>query len=138
ERLVIDLLLKLGYGAPIRDAGLATGGVGDEGIDGTIQEDKLGLDFIYLQAKRWGKTVGRPDIQQFAGALQGKRARKGVFITTSDFTREAKDYVKGIDNKIALIDGEELAQLMIDNNVGVAVDTIYELKRLDLDYFSNE
>jgi restriction system protein len=138
ERLVVELLVRMGYGGSIKDAGQAIGKSGDEGIDGIIKEDKLGLDVIYIQAKRWDRTVGRPDIQQFAGALQGQRARKGVFITTSVFTNEAKGFVSGIDNKIVLIDGEELARLMIDHNVGVTVDTIYELKRVDADYFSGE
>lgn len=138
ERLVVELLVRMGYGGSIRDAGQAIGKTGDEGIDGIIKEDKLGLDIIYIQAKRWDRTVGRPEIQQFAGALAGQRARKGVFITTSSFTNEARGYVSGIDSKIVLIDGEELAQLMIDHNVGVAIDTVYELKRIDSDYFSGE
>lgn len=138
ERLVVELLVGMGYGGSIQDAGQAIGKSGDEGIDGIIKEDKLGFDVIYIQAKRWEKTIGRPEIQQFAGALQGQRARKGVFITTSSFTNEAKSFTTGIDNKIVLIDGEQLAQLMIDHNVGVAVDTVYELKRIDSDYFSGE
>jgi restriction system protein len=138
ERLVVELLVNMGYGGSIRDAGQAIGRSGDEGIDGIIKEDKLGLDVIFVQAKRWDKTVGRPEVQQFAGALAGQRAKKGVFITTSTFTNEARNYVDGIDSKIVLIDGEQLAQLMIDHNVGVTVDTIYELKRLDSDYFSGD
>jgi restriction system protein len=138
ERLVVELLVKMGYGGSIKDAGQAIGRSGDEGIDGIIKEDKLGLDVIYVQAKRWDRTVGRPELQQFAGALQGQRARKGVFITTSSFTNDAKSYVTGIDNKIVLIDGEGLAQLMIDHNVGVTIDTVYELKRIDLVYFAGE
>jgi restriction system protein len=138
ERLVVELLVSMGYGGSIQDAGQAIGKTGDEGIDGIIKEDKLGLDVIYVQAKRWDKSVGRPDVQQFAGALAGQRARKGVFITTSAFTNDARSYVVGIDSKIVLIDGEQLAQLMIDHNVGVTVDTIYELKRIDSDYFSDE
>jgi restriction system protein len=138
ERLVVELLVRMGYGGSIQDAGQAIGRSSDEGIDGIIKEDKLGLDVIYLQAKRWVRTVTRPEIQQFAGALQGQRAKKGVFITTSDFTNEAKNYVAGIDSKIVLIEGEQLAQLMIDHNVGVVIDTLYELKRLDTDYFIEE
>ncbi len=138
ERLVVELLVKMGYGGSIQDAGQAIGKTGDEGIDGIIKEDKLGLDVIYVQAKRWDRSVGRPEVQQFAGALAGQRARKGVFITTSAFTNDARNYVVGIDSKIVLIDGEQLAQLMIDHNVGVTVDTVYELKRIDSDYFSSE
>lgn len=138
ERLVVELLVKMGYGGTLQDAGKAVGKSGDGGIDGIIKEDRLGLDIIYLQAKRWEAVVGRPEIQKFAGALQGQRARKGVFITTSDFTREAREYVSMIDSKIILIDGEELAELMIDYNVGVANATIYEIKRIDSDYFLEE
>jgi len=135
ERLVIDLLVAMGYGGSRQDAGRAIGRSGDEGIDGIIKEDKLGLDVIYVQAKRWQDTVGRPDIQKFAGALQGQRANKGVFITTSTFSRDAEDYVNAINSKIILIDGERLAGLMIDHNVGVAPVGVYELKRVDSDYF---
>ncbi|MGK2913494.1 MAG: restriction endonuclease [Porticoccaceae bacterium] len=135
ERLVIDVLVKMGYGGSRTDAGKAIGRSGDEGIDGIINEDRLGLDVIYLQAKRWQTRVGRPEIQKFAGALQGHRAKKGIFITTSDFSREAEDYVAKIDSKIVLIDGERLAQLMIDYNVGVAPVTSYETKKIDSDYF---
>ena len=110
ERLVIELLLKMGYGGSLREAGRAIGRSGDGGIDGIINEDKLGLDVIYLQAKRWEGTVGRPEIQKFAGALQRQRARKGIFITTSNFSKEAQDYVSKIDTKIVLIDGDELVQ----------------------------
>lgn len=138
ERLVIDVLVKMGYGGSRKEAGKAIGRSGDEGIDGIINEDRLGLDVIYIQAKRWQATIGRPEIQKFAGALQGHRAKKGVFITTSDFTREAKDYVAKIDSKIVLIDGEQLSQLMIDHNVGVALITSYETKKIDSDYFIEE
>ncbi len=138
ERLVVEILVKMGYGGTLQDAGKAVGKSGDGGIDGIIKEDRLGLDIIYLQAKRWEAVVGRPEIQKFAGALQGQRARKGVFITTSDFTREAREYVSLIDSKIILIDGEELAELMIDYNVGVSNATIYEIKRIDSDYFLEE
>lgn len=138
ERLVIDLLLSMGYGGTRRDAGQAIGRSGDEGIDGIIKEDRLGLDIVYIQAKKWEPVVGRPEIQKFAGALQGKRARKGVFITTSSFTTNAREYVSMIDSKIVLIDGEELAQLMIDHNIGVTTVSTYELKRIDSDYFTDE
>lgn len=139
ERLVVELLVKMGYGGSRSDAGKAVGKSGDGGIDGIIKEDRLGLDVIYIQAKRWdGNTVGRRDVQQFAGALQGQRATKGIFLTTSKFTSEAHDYVSKIGSKIVLIDGEQLAQLMIDHNVGVSLSTSYEIKRIDSDYFSEE
>ena len=138
EKLVVDLLVRMGYGGTRRDAGQAIGGSGDGGIDGIIKEDRLGLDILYVQAKRWEGVVGRPEIQKFAGALQGQRARKGIFITTSSFSREATSYVSYIDSKIILIDGEQLAQLMIDYNVGVAGMAVYELKRMDSDYFLEE
>lgn len=139
ERLVVDLLVKMGYGGSRRDAGRAIGKSGDGGIDGIIKEDKLGLDIVYVQAKRWDNTVvGRPEIQKFVGALHGQRARKGVFITTSRFSQEAREYVSIIDSKIVLIDGEELAQLMIDNHVGVSTVSIYEIKKIDSDYFTDE
>lgn len=139
ERLVIDLLLKMGYGGSRREAGEAMGRTGDEGIDGIIKEDRLGLDIIYLQAKRWSNTtVGRPEIQKFAGALQGQRARKGIFITTSTFTQEARDFVAMIDSKIILIDGKRLAELMIEHNVGVTPVASYDVKRVDSDYFTEE
>jgi restriction system protein len=139
ERLVVDLLIKMGYGGSRRDAGKAIGKSSDGGIDGIIKEDKLGLDIVYIQVKRWDSTVvGRPEIQKFVGALHGQRARKGVFITTSRFSQEAKDYVVVIDSKIVLIDGQELAQLMIDNNVGVSIVSIYEIKKIDSDYFTDE
>ncbi|OBQ26580.1 MAG: restriction endonuclease [Aphanizomenon flos-aquae MDT14a] len=139
ERLVVDLLVKMGYGGSRRDAGRAIGKSGDGGIDGIIKEDKLGLDIVYVQAKRWDNTVvGRPEIQKFVGALHGQRARKGVFITTSRFSQEAREYVSIIDSKIVLIDGEELAQLMIDNHVGVSTVSIYEIKKIDSDYFIDE
>ena len=137
EELVIDLLVAMGYGGSHEDAE-AVGRSGDGGIDGIINEDRLGLDVVYVQAKRWEGNVSRPEIQKFAGALQGRRARKGVFITTSDFTREARDYVKAIDSKIVLIDGHQLAQFMIDYSVGVSVTKSYEIKRVDSDYFAEE
>jgi len=140
ERLVVELLVKMGYGGSIKDAGKAMGKSGDEGIDGTIKEDKLGLDIIYIQAKRWkpGNVVGRPEIQKFVGALAGQGAKKGIFITTSNFTKEALDYTPRNETKIVLIDGEQLAQLMIDYNIGCATQQIYELKKLDSDYFEEE
>jgi restriction system protein len=138
ERLVIDLLLKMGYGGSRKDAGEAIGRSGDEGVDGIIKEDKLGLDVIYVQAKRWEGTIGRPVIQGFVGALHGKKANKGVFITTSNFSKDARDYASSIGTKVILIDGEELASYMIENNVGVFMDRSYEIKRIDSDYFSDE
>ncbi len=138
ERVVIDLLVKMGYGGTRSDAGERLGRSGDGGVDGIIKEDRLGLDAVYVQAKRWDGSVGRPEIQKFAGALQGQRARKGIFITTSSFTADAEDYVSRIDSRIVLIDGSRLAQLMIDYNVGVAPLAIYELKRIDSDYFTEE
>jgi restriction system protein len=138
ERLVIDLLVRMGYGGSREDAGQAIGRVGDEGIDGIINEDRLGLDVIYIQAKRWQGTVGRPEVQRFAGALQGRRARKGVMITTSTFTREAVDFAAAIEAHITLIDGARLAALMFEHNVGVTEAGHYEIKRLDSDYFSED
>lgn len=135
EHLVVDLMVKMGYGGAYSDAAQVTQLTNDEGIDGIIYEDKLGLDKIYLQAKRWTNSVGRPTIQQFAGALVGQNATKGVFITTSTFTKEAREYVKGINQKIVLIDGSELAKYMIEYNVGVSVKKVYEVKRIDNDYF---
>ncbi len=138
ERLVIDVLIKMGYGGSRKEAGEAVGKSGDEGIDGIIKEDKLGLDIIYIQAKRWGNTVGRPEIQKFAGALQGQRARKGIFITTSNFTKDAQDFVKHLESKIILIDGQRLAELMIEHNVGVSPTASYEINKIDTDYFIDE
>lgn len=138
ERLVVDLLVRMGYGGSRQDAGRALGKSGDGGIDGIINEDRLGLDVIYIQAKRWDGTVGRPEIQKFAGALQGKRARKGVFITTSNFSKEAVEYASMIESKIILIDGERLATLMVEHNVGVSTIGQYEVKKLDSDYFDEE
>ena len=135
EELVIDLLVEMGYGGSREDAAEAVGRSGDGGIDGIINEDRLGLDVVYVQAKRWEANVSRPELQKFAGALQGQRARKGIFITTSDFSRDAREYVNNIDSKIVLIDGYQLAEYMIDHNVGVSVVKSYELKRVDLDYF---
>lgn len=135
ERLVVDVLVKMGYGGSLKDAGQAVGKSGDGGIDGIIKEDRLGLDQIYVQAKRWANVVGRPEVQTFAGSLEGHRARKGVFITTSQFTKEARDYVTRIEKRIVLIDGSELARLMIDYGVGVTDVATYHVKRLDPDYF---
>ncbi len=126
----------MGYGGNRQDAGQAIGRSGDEGIDGVIKEDHLGLDNIYIQAKRRQEAVGRPDVQKFAGALQGQRARKGIFITTSDFTREARDYVSRIDSKIVLLDGAALAKLMIDFGVGVSPVAAYQVQKIDSDYFT--
>lgn len=140
ERLVVELLVKMGYGGSIQDAGKAIGRTGDEGIDGTIKEDKLGLDVIYIQAKRWkpGNVVGRPELHKFVGALAGQGAKKGVFITTSSFTKEAIDYTPRNETKIVLIDGEQLSQLMIDHNLGCTTQQTYELKKIDSDYFGEE
>jgi len=138
ERLVVELLVGMGYGGNLQDAGRAVGQSGDGGVDGIIKEDRLGLDTIYIQAKRWDSTVGRPEIQKFAGVLQGHRARKGVFLTTANFSKEALDFVGRIESKIVLIDGETLARLMVDNNVGVTTTQNYAVKRIDLDYFVEE
>ncbi len=139
ESLVVDLLVAMGYGGSRKDAGQAIGQVGDGGIDGIIKEDKLGLDAIYLQAKRWEGTVGGPVVQGFAGALIGKKARKGVFITTSNFSPQARTFASGTENlKIILMDGEQLAQLMIDYDIGVTEESRYIVKKIDLDYFGDE
>jgi restriction system protein len=138
ERLVVELLVKMGYGGTLKDAGKAIGRSGDDGLDGVIKEDHLGLDAIYVQAKRWENKVGRPDVQAFAGSMEGVRGRKGVFITTSGFSSEAKEYVTRIERKIVLIDGVQLASLMIDFGVGVSTVNAYEVKRVDTDYFSEE
>ncbi len=135
EKIVVELLVQMGYGGNRKDAGEAVGKRGDEGIDGIIKEDPLGLDIIYIQAKKWDNTVSRPEVQKFAGALQGQRARKGIFISTSTFSKEAREYVKNIDSKIILIDGKLLTDLMIEHNIGVSVGTNYQLKRLNSDYF---
>jgi restriction system protein len=132
EQLVLDLLVQMGYGGLRKDAGVAVGRSGDCGIDAIIKEDKLGLDEIYIQAKRWSGTVGRPVLQAFAGSLDEQKAKKGIMITTSQFSKDAKDFVKKIEKKIILIDGEQLAQYMIDNNVGVEEKAIYAVKRLNL------
>lgn len=135
ERLVVTLLLQMGYGGSRVDAGRAIGRSGDGGIDGIIDEDKLGLDSIYIQAKRWEGSVGRPEIQKFVGALHGQRARKGVFITTSSFTPDAVDYSGRVENRLVLIDGRRLAELMIDYGVGVSVVSTHTIKKIDSDFF---
>jgi len=138
ENLVVELLVKMGYGGSLKDAGKAIGKSGDEGIDGIIKEDKLGLDVIYVQAKRWEGSVGRPEIQKFVGALAGQGAKKGIFITTSRYTPDAASYVPRNETKIVLIDGDQLAQLMIDYNLGVTTEITYEIKKMDTDYFDGE
>ena len=138
ERLVVELIVKMGYGGSRVDAGKAFCRSGDGGLDGIIKEDRLGLDAIYTQAKRWTeKPVERPDVQQFQGALTGRGANKGIFITTSYFTKGAREYAEGLQSsRIVLIDGEQLAELMIDYGIGVATAATYEVKRIDSDYFS--
>lgn len=136
ENIVVDLLVKMGYGGSWEDAAKAIGRSGDEGIDGIINEDKLGLDVIYIQAKRWENSVGRPEVQKFAGALMGQKARKGVFITTSDFTSDARNYASKVETKIVLIDGNMLVNSMIDYGIGVTTTDSYEIKKVDLDYFT--
>lgn len=138
ERVVVEVLVRMGYGGTRKDAGQAIGKSGDEGIDGIIKEDRLGLDIIYIQAKRWQNTVSRPEIQKFAGALQGQRAKKGIFITTSDFSKDATEYAGRIDSKIVLIDGDQLAELLIDHDVGVTPLASYQVKQIDVDYFAGE
>lgn len=138
ERLVVELLVRMGYGGTREDAGQVLGKSGDGGIDGIINEDRLGLDVIYLQAKRWEGDVGRPDIQKFVGALAGHKANKGVFLTTSGYSKEARAYAASVSAKLVLIDGQMLAELMIDYGLGVATMTSYEIKRVDSDYFSED
>jgi restriction system protein len=138
ERLVVELLVKMGYGGSLKEAGEVIGKSGDAGIDGIIKEDKLGLDAIYVQAKKWEGSVGRPEIQKFAGALMGQKAKKGIFLTTSSFTKEAFDFIKSIESRIVLIDGIKLAELMIEYDLGVNAVREYRLKRIDTDYFTDE
>ena len=138
ENLVVDLLVAMGYGGSRSDAGKAVGKSGDDGIDGIIKEDKLGLDVVNIQAKRWQNTIGRPEIQAFVGSLAGNRAKQGVFITTSKFSGEAHEYVRRIEQKVVLIDGEQLAQFMIDYNIGVSKKVQYVVKNIDLDYFESD
>jgi restriction system protein len=138
EKLVVDVLIRMGYGGSLKDAGKAVGQSGDGGIDGIIKEDKLGLDVIYIQAKRWDNVVGSKEIRNFVGSLAGQHANKGVFITTSGFTKDSLDYVKTIPHKVILIDGEMLTQLMIENDVGVTKISSYDIKKIDSDYFEEE
>lgn len=138
EQLVVDLLVAMGYGGSRKDAGQAIGRSGDDGIDGIIKEDQLGLDVVHIQAKRWRDTVGRPTVQAFAGSLEGHRARKGVLITTSQFSQEARDYINRIEKRIVLVDGEQLAQLMMDHNIGVSQVASYTIKKMDQDYFEGD
>ncbi len=138
ERLVVDLMVAMGYGGSRADAGKSIGGSGDEGIDGIIKEDRLGLDLVYLQAKRWEGTVGRPEVQKFVGALHGKRAKKGVFITTGKFSDDATRYVETIDPKVILINGRMLAELMIDYGLGTTTTATFQIQRVDSDYFTQE
>lgn len=138
ETIVVQLLVAMGYGGSRADAGRAVGRTGDGGIDGIIKEDKLGLNLVYIQAKRWEGVVGRPEIQKFVGALVGQKASKGVFMTTSSFTKDAVDYVAGVQQKVILLDGPKLAQLMFDTGQGVATVNLYEVKRVDHDFFEEE
>jgi restriction system protein len=135
EWLVVNLLVAMGYGGSRQDAGSTVGRSGDGGIDGIIKVDRLGLDVIYIQAKRWEGTVGRPELQKFAGALQGRRAKKGVFLTTSDFTKEAEDYITTLATTIVLVNGMQLAHLMIEYGIGVTKVATYDIHRIDSDYF---
>jgi restriction system protein len=136
---VVKLITAMGYGGSLADAGRAIGKSGDGGIDGVIKEDRLGLEQIYIQAKRWGNaSVGRPEIQKFVGALHGKRARKGIFLTTSSFTKDAHEYATGLDIKVILIDGPELAKFMFDFEVGVSTESTYVVKHIDNDFFEDD
>lgn len=137
ENLVVQLIVKMGYGGSLKEAGQVVGKSGDGGIDGLIKEDRLGLDIVYIQAKRWDVgQVGRPEIQKFVGALAGKKSKKGIFITTSGFTKEAMDYARNIDSNIVLIDGKKLTDLMIEFNLGVSVQQVVEIKQIDFDFFA--
>ena len=138
ERLVVDVLVRMGYGGNFADAAQAVGRTGDCGIDGIIKEDPLGLDRIYVQAKRWEKSVGSPEIFGFIGALQKQHAKKGVFITSSEFTKSAFEAAEGLDTKIVLIDGKRLAEIMMDYDVGCSLVRSYDVKRVDPDYFVDE
>jgi len=138
EKLVIDVLVAMGYGGSRGDAARAVGRPGDGGIDGIIKEDRLGLDQVYVQAKRWENTVGRPAVQAFTGSLEGFRARKGIMITTSGFSREAEEYVTQIEKRIILVDGPTLAEYMIDHGVGVTETARYVLHKIDADYFEDQ
>lgn len=138
ERLVVELLVAMGYGGSLADAGKAVGRTGDDGVDGIIKEDKLGLDVVCIQAKRWTNTVGRPLVQAFAGSMEGQRAKKGVMLATSSFSKDAHEYVFRIERKIVLIDGRQLAELMIDHGIGTTTSRIYDIKRIDSDYFTED
>jgi restriction system protein len=138
ERLVVELLVRMGYGGSIREAGQAVGRSGDGGVDGIIKEDRLGLDVIYIQAKRWENSVGSPEVHKFVGALAQRHARKGVMITTSSFTKDAREVVGHLESRVVLVDGTELTGLMLDNNVGVTPTVSYEIKRIDSDFFVEE
>ena len=138
EKLVVELLGRMGYGGSVEGAGSVVGRSGDGGIDGIIKEDSLGLDVIYIQAKKWSGDVGRPEIQKFVGALQGRRARKGVFVTTSSFTANARDYADSVDTRVVLVDGCRLADLMVEHDLGVSCVDTYVRKRIDTDYFNEE
>lgn len=138
ERLVVELLVAMGYGGSLTDAGKAVGRTGDGGIDGIIKEDKLGLDVVCIQAKRWQNSVGRPEVQAFAGSMEGHRAKKGVMLTTAKFSKDAHDYVSRIERKIVLIDGRQLAELMIDHGIGTTISRTYEIRRVDSDYFADD
>ncbi|MBD2395152.1 restriction endonuclease [Cyanobacterium aponinum FACHB-4101] len=138
EKLVVELLVKMGYGGSMKEAGRAIGKTGDEGIDGIIKEDRLGLDAIYIQAKRWDNVVGRPELQKFVGALAGQGAKKGIFITTSRFSEQAKSYSPKNDIKLVLIDGQELAEYIIEFDLGVSTISEYKIKKIDFDYFESD
>ncbi|MFP5266992.1 MAG: restriction endonuclease [Acidobacteriota bacterium] len=139
ERLVVKLISAMGYGGTLADAGKAIGKSGDGGVDGVIKEDRLGLEQIYIQAKRWDDaSVGRPEIQKFVGALLGKRARKGIFLTTSTFTKDAREYASSLETKVILIDGTELAASMFDFEVGISTESTYVVKRVDNDFFEDD
>jgi len=135
EQVVLDLLVAMGYGGSRKEAAAVTQKTGDEGIDGVINEDRLGLDVIYIQAKRWKGSVGRPEIQNFVGALAGKKAAKGIFLTTSSFHDNAREYASGLHQKVILVDGRRLAELMIEHGIGVAEEHAYLVKKIDSDYF---
>lgn len=137
EQIVVHLLVAMGYGGSVEDAGRVVGKAGDGGIDGVVKQDKLGLEVIYVQAKRWKDVVGSPEIMKFSGSLTKRHANRGVFITTSGFTKEALEFVEAMPQRIVLIDGKQLASLMIEHNVGVSPTKVYTLKRLDQDYFEN-
>jgi restriction system protein len=138
EQIVVQLVVRMGYGGSLKDAGQAVGKSHDGGIDGVIKQDKLGLDVVYLQAKRWENTVGRRDVQQFAGALAGQQANRGVFITTSDYSSEAVAYAKQVAAKIILINGRQLAEYMFDHDLGVTSTLMLSLKKIDSDFFEEE